>query len=149
MKNTEKFFSDEPRTISSPEEMREFGACLSTCLEAGDVIGLVGDLGAGKTHLVQGILRGLGAQDAGASPTFSLVHEHRDTTPAIAHFDLYRLSSPAEAVGMGWDEYLDSDSVLLVEWADRFDGELMPADTIWLVIKHQSEQQRAVSLILP
>ncbi len=144
MKKIEKIFSENPLTISSPEEMRALGEQLSTCLEASDVIGLVGDLGAGKTHLVQGILKGLKAEDMGASPTFSLVHEHRDTSPAIAHFDFYRMSSPAEAESMGWDEFLSSDSVLLVEWADRFDGELMPETTCWIIIKHEAENLRLV-----
>ncbi len=133
--------------VTSPEEMRALGVRLSSCLEPRDVIGLVGDLGAGKTHLVQGILEGLGAEDRGASPTFSLVHEHRDTTPAVAHFDFYRMSSPAEAIGMGWDEFLSSESVLLVEWADRFDGELMPESTVWVVIKHRAENLRELVIV--
>lgn len=147
MKKTEKIFSEGAVLVSSPEEMRALGVSLAACLEPADVIGLVGDLGAGKTHLVQGILQGLGAQDRGASPTFSLVHEHNDTSPRVAHFDFYRLSSAAEASSMGWDEYLNSDSVLLVEWADRFDGELMPAGTRWIVIKHMGESLREVMLV--
>ncbi len=111
-------------------------------------MGLVGDLGAGKTHLVQGILQGLGASDPAASPTFSLVHEHADGRVPVAHFDFYRMKAPEEAWGMGWDEYLESGSVLLVEWADRFDGILMPEDTLWLVLTHTGENTRCVRLSL-
>ena len=58
------------------------------------------------------------------------------------------MKSPEEAWGMGWDEYLESGSVLLVEWADRFDGSLMPEDTLWLVLTHTGESTRCVRLSL-
>ena len=122
------------------------GRRIAECLQGGEVLGLVGDLGAGKTHLVRGILEGLGAGDPAASPTFSLVHEHNDGRVPAAHFDFYRMKSTDEALGMGWDEYLAGGAVLLVEWADRFDGALMPADTRWLVLRHVSATERSVSL---
>ena len=134
--------------MNSAEEMRALGREMAAGLEGGEVVGLVGDLGAGKTHLVQGILQGLGAGDPAASPTFSLVHEHTDGRVPVAHFDFYRMKSPEEAWGMGWDEYLESGSVLLVEWADRFDGSLMPEDTLWLVLTHTGESTRCVRLSL-
>lgn len=148
MKNLQKIFKNAPIEVNSEAEMVQLGEQMAACLEAGQVFGLVGDLGAGKTHLVQGILRGLGASDTGASPTFSLVHEHRDGRLPVAHFDFYRMRTPQEAWGMGWDEYLDSGCVLLVEWADRFDGELMPADTVWLVLRHAGEGKRTVECML-
>lgn len=125
-------------------EMVALGRAFSACLEGGEVLGLVGDLGAGKTHFTRGVLEGLGAARPAASPTFSLVHEHADGRLPAAHFDFYRMKSPEEALGMGWDEYLDSGSVLLVEWADRFDGALMPPGTHWLVITHAGENTRTV-----
>ena len=146
MRNIEKFFLSGEVTIHSADEMRLIGAQLADCLEPADVLGLVGDLGAGKTHLIQGILQGLGASDVGASPTFALVHEHGDGRIPVAHFDFYRMNTPAEAQGMGWDEYLCSDFALLVEWADRFDGELMPEDTRWLRLKHTGEGTRNLML---
>lgn len=128
--------------------MIALGRALADCLEAGDVLGFVGDLGAGKTHLIQGILEGLGATDAAASPTFSLVHEHRDGRLPAAHFDFYRMRAPEEAVGMGWDEYLaDTARVLLVEWADRFDGALMPPHTQWIVLRHAGPSTREVHFV--
>ena len=126
--------------------MVALGRAMAAELEAGDVLGLVGDLGAGKTHLIQGMLEGLGCTDAGASPTFALVHEHTGGRLPVAHFDFYRMKSPDEALGIGWDEYLTGDSVLMVEWADRFDGELMPAATQWLVLRQEGPTQRRVSL---
>lgn len=126
--------------------MVALGREIAATLAGGEVLGLVGDLGAGKTHLVRGILEGLGAGDPAASPTFSLVHEHSDGRVPAAHFDFYRMKSPDEALGMGWDEYLAGGAVLLVEWADRFDGALMPEDTRWLVLQHVSATERSVEL---
>ncbi len=147
MKNWHKIFSNAPLCISSEAEMLALGERLAEGLEAGDVIGLVGDLGAGKTHLIAGILRGLGETEAVTSPTFALVHEHHGGRLPVAHFDLYRMKDAQEALGIGWDEYLQSGSVLLVEWADRFDGTLMPADTLWLVLKHVDNHTRRVVLV--
>ncbi len=141
-----KIFKNGVILVNSESEMMALGQQLAETLQGGEVLGLVGDLGAGKTHLVQGILRGLGAADPAASPTFSLVHEHADGRIPAAHFDFYRMKSAEEALGMGWDEYLSSGSVLLVEWADRFDGALMPADTRWLVLKHVDATVRSVTL---
>ena len=144
MKNLQKIFKNAQIRVESESEMDALGQLIAAELETGDVLGLVGDLGAGKTHLVQGILRGVGAVDAGASPTFSLVHEHNDGLLPVAHFDFYRMKSPDEALGMGWDEYLSGSHVLLVEWADRFEGQLMPEDTHWLVLTHAGEGVREI-----
>lgn len=141
-----KIFKNGAIQVSSEESMVALGREIAATLSGGEVLGLVGDLGAGKTHLVRGILEGLGAGNPAASPTFSLVHEHNDGRVPAAHFDFYRMKSADEALGMGWDEYLAGGSVLLVEWADRFDGSLMPADTRWLVLRHVSATERSVSL---
>ena len=147
MKNLQKIFKNSPVEVTSEADMVALGRAMAAELEPGQVFGLVGDLGAGKTHLVQGILEGLGAGNPAASPTFSLVHEHDDGALPVAHFDFYRMKSPQEAIGIGWDEYLESGRILLVEWADRFDGTLMPADTRWLVLRHTSENTRTVTLV--
>ena len=146
MKKPHKIFFDGSESVSSEEAMRALGRELAELLEPGDVLGLVGDLGAGKTRLVQGILAGLGASAPAVSPTFSLVHEHTDGRLPAAHFDFYRMSAPEEALGLGWDDYLCSGSVLLVEWADRFEGALMPRETIWLCIERTGESTRRLRL---
>ncbi len=147
MKNWQKIFCKGSIETHSGDEMRALGRRLAEGLEGGEVIGLVGNLGAGKTHLAQGILEGLGVSEPGASPTFSLVHEHTGGRLPVAHFDFYRMKSVDEALGMGWDEYLYSGSVLLVEWADLFDGALMPADTQWLILSHTGDNSRSVRLV--
>ncbi len=147
MKNLKKIFSNTALPINSPEEMRDLGRIIAAHIEVGDVIGLVGDLGAGKTHLTQGILQGLGTQEPIVSPSFSLVHEYNDTEMPCAHFDFYRMSAPEEAHSLAWEDYLSSDRVLIVEWADRFDGELMPDDTVWFVLKYNDSYGRNVFCI--
>ncbi|MBQ8480548.1 MAG: tRNA (adenosine(37)-N6)-threonylcarbamoyltransferase complex ATPase subunit type 1 TsaE [Akkermansia sp.] len=146
MQKMHKIFKNGAIQVSSEESMVALGREIAATLSGGEVLGLVGDLGAGKTHLVRGILEGLGAGNPAASPTFSLVHEHNDGRVPAAHFDFYRMKSADEALGMGWDEYLAGGSVLLVEWADRFDGALMPEDTQWLVLQHVSATERSVRL---
>ena len=145
MTNWQKIFPKGEIEVESEGEMVALGRAFSAALEAGDVVGFVGDLGAGKTHFIRGVLEGLGAGDPAASPTFSLVHEHLDGRLPAAHFDFYRLKGEDEALGMGWDEYLSGGKVLLVEWADRFGGALMPAGTHWLVLRHSGEHTRTVS----
>lgn len=146
MENLHKIFNSGVVTVSSPEEMRGLGMLLADVLQPGQVVGLVGDLGAGKTHLAQGILEGLGAGNPGVSPTFSLVHEHADARFPVSHFDFYRLESPEELLAIGWDEYLERGDLILVEWANRFDGSMMPEDTVWLLLEHADEGVRTVSL---
>lgn len=116
---------------TTEEEMIEAGRAFSGSLESGDVVALVGDLGAGKTHFSKGVVSGLGAEADVTSPTFSLVHEYPGGRLPVFHFDFYRIDSPDELIRLGWDEYLDEDGVILVEWADKF-PELLPEGSIQL-----------------
>jgi tRNA threonylcarbamoyladenosine biosynthesis protein TsaE len=101
---------------ASEEETRALGNCLGRLLEAGDLVGLEGDLGAGKTVLVQGIARGLGVSGDVHSPTFVLHHHHPGPVP-LEHYDLYRLE------GTSWEDTgIDEpapESVTVVEWSER------------------------------
>jgi tRNA threonylcarbamoyladenosine biosynthesis protein TsaE len=103
-----------------PEQMRAIGRRLGEVCTAGDVIGLLGPLGAGKTCLAQGIAAGLGVPGdvAVASPTFSIVHEYRGRLP-MYHMDFYRLEG-ADFEEAGLEEYLDGSGVVVVEWAERW-----------------------------
>ena len=106
----------------SPAQTRRFGARLGALLQAGDVVGLEGELGSGKTCLIQGIGQGLGVAEPITSPTFTLVAEYRPPAPALTlyHIDLYRLDDAvAEAQTFGLDDYLFGDGVCAIEWADR------------------------------
>ncbi|MDQ3986082.1 MAG: tRNA (adenosine(37)-N6)-threonylcarbamoyltransferase complex ATPase subunit type 1 TsaE [Actinomycetota bacterium] len=104
-------------TSRSPEETRILGAALAPVLLPGDVVSLSGDLGAGKTVLVQGLARALGVETRVTSPTFTLIHEYRGRYP-IVHLDIYRLDSYQEVLDLGFNELLGHDSILVVEWGE-------------------------------
>jgi tRNA threonylcarbamoyladenosine biosynthesis protein TsaE len=91
---------------------------LGRLLQSGDVVALIGDLGAGKTTLTKSIGAGMGILDDVTSPTFTLMHEYRGATP-LFHLDPYRLDRPEDLAEFGLDDYLNRDGVLVVEWADR------------------------------
>ena len=107
-------------SIESVEAMEQLGEMLGREISQPTVIALVGPLGAGKTHLTKGIARGLGFSGDVTSPTFSLVQEYHGGRLPLFHFDLYRLKSSAEVLAMGWDDFLDQQGVMLVEWGDLF-----------------------------
>ena len=89
----------------------------------GWVIGLDGDLGAGKTHLVKGIARGMGVTDPVTSPTFTLLQEYQGSEISLYHLDLYRLETQEAIESAGLDEYLmNPDGVIVVEWMSRWTG---------------------------
>lgn len=121
--------------------MEAFGAELASGLAAGSVLALCGPLGAGKTCLTRGLVAGLGSPAAVSSPTFTLIHEYPGGRLPVSHFDFYRVDSAAELVAAGWDEHLDRDGVVIVEWADRF-PELLPPATIWLTIHPLANSRR-------
>jgi tRNA threonylcarbamoyladenosine biosynthesis protein TsaE len=106
---------------NSPEETQAIGRELAAGLGKGSVVALSGDLGAGKTHCVKGLVEAFGGDpDDVTSPTFTLVHEYRDTRLPVFHFDFYRLEEASELRSIGWEDYLLEDGVLVVEWAERF-----------------------------
>jgi tRNA threonylcarbamoyladenosine biosynthesis protein TsaE len=83
------------------------------------VVTISGELGAGKTTLVQAICRGYGVSDEVTSPTFNLVHNYRGSRGPVFHLDLYRLKSSDELTNIGWDEIVASDALILIEWPER------------------------------
>lgn len=130
--------------IKSVEEMMKLGAAAARLATAGSVIGLVGDLGAGKTHWVKGFVAEMGCAAEVTSPTFGLVHEYRGGRMPISHFDFYRLESAEELIALGWDEYLEAGGVVVAEWANKFPS-IMPPETQWYYFKIDADGSRVVS----
>lgn len=125
------------RTIlsASPAETKAIAACLAPALREGDVVLLIGGLGAGKTQFAQGLGDGLGVTEPITSPTFNLVFEYRSGRLPLYHFDLYRLDRPEELEDIDFYGLADpsSDGVALIEWAQRFSEE-MPEDALQVEI---------------
>ena len=112
----------------SADRTREVGRALASMLEPRDTVVLTGDLGAGKTTLVQGIGRGLGVEDHVASPTFTLVREYTGRLD-IAHVDVYRLERVQDVLDLALDELGGPERVLLIEWGDAV-SDLLPDDRL-------------------
>lgn len=112
------------------------------------VIALVGDLGAGKTHFSKGLVKGFESPDPVTSPTFAIVNEYPGGVKPVFHFDFYRLDSPGEIEAVGWEEFLDQDGMIIVEWADKF-PELLPVDTVWCRISIGSGDRRLIEVENP
>ncbi len=129
----------------TPEAMEALGRAAAENARPGDVIALVGGLGAGKTHWTKGFVAGLGSGAEVTSPTFGLVHEYPGGRQPVFHFDFYRLESTAELPALGWDEYLEEDGVVVAEWADKF-AELLPEETVWLEFTVEPDGFRTVRL---
>ena len=115
-------------------------------LSSGDVVALIGDLGAGKTCLTQGIARGVGLyQDQTVnSPSYILINEYEGKIP-IYHIDLYRLEQLEDIVALGLEDYLEGDGICVIEWADRM-GELLPQSHIQVIITAEDEFTRAIEV---
>ena len=103
----------------SEEETRALGAKFGQLLKGGDIVCLNGDLGAGKTQFTCGAAQALGAGLYITSPTFTIVNEYDTGNFPVYHFDLYRLSSYDELIEIGFEEYLQKDAVLFIEWSDQ------------------------------
>lgn len=118
---------------TSPEETFTFGQCLAKVLGPGQVVCLAGDLGAGKTLLVQGLANTLGIKDTVNSPTFTILNVYETTFP-IYHFDLYRLEYAEELFDIGFYEYTEGQGLSIIEWPDKFPEEL-PDEYLWIDVK--------------
>ena len=122
------------------------GAALARILIPGDLIGLTGDLGAGKTRLVQGALAALGVREPVISPTFMLVREYEgDHDLLVHHVDAYRLADAAELEDLGVEEIFEPDAVVFVEWADRVAAAL-PASWLELVLHIRDDDHREIEV---
>jgi tRNA threonylcarbamoyladenosine biosynthesis protein TsaE len=117
------------------------GRALAPLLAAGDAIGLVGDLGAGKTALTQGVVAGIGGDALATSPTFTLVNQHTGGRLPVYHVDLYRIERERDLDEIGLDEIVRrGDGVVLVEWADRF--RVLPREHVWVTIALEGDGRR-------
>jgi tRNA threonylcarbamoyladenosine biosynthesis protein TsaE len=121
---------------NSAEQTQRLGVALGSLLQAGDVVCLSGDMGAGKTVFSAGIGQGWGAIHPLTSPTFNLVHEHRRETDALRlyHLDCYRLNGVEDVESIGLDDILNGRSVVIMEWPERILG-VLPQRRLWVQLR--------------
>jgi len=133
----------------SSDETIELGKRIGSLLQINDVVALTGQLGAGKTTLIQGIAEGLGVKDYITSPTFIIINEYQACLPdrqgkyPFYHVDLYRLETGAEIEELGIEEYFRRGGVCVIEWAEKL-GSLMPANAEKIEIEIISENERKI-----
>ena len=133
--------------IDSIEALSEIATELQTLLVNQKVVGLYGEIGAGKTTLVKVLCRQLGSNNNVNSPTFGLVNEYEAAEDLIYHLDLYRLKNIDEAIGIGIEDYLYSDSICLVEWPELIE-DLLPEDVIRVYIETMENEERQFTIIV-
>ena len=127
----------------SPKQTRRIGMHLGALLNSGDVICLQGDLGAGKTTLVQGLAQGWGSLDPVSSPTFIIVNVYRRPDESeLYHLDTYRLESAPEAAMLDLDDMLYAGP-LVIEWPERIES-ILPRERLWLKLRHIGEERRGI-----
>jgi len=128
---------------SSIEETILFGKQFAEQLQPGDVVCLVGDLGAGKTHFVKGLASFFGVDPSEVnSPTFTLINEYQGSS-TVYHFDCYRIKNDQEAMEIGAEEYLYGDGISVIEWPKKIRN-LLPPESVWVTITHKGEGEREI-----
>jgi tRNA threonylcarbamoyladenosine biosynthesis protein TsaE len=131
---------------ASAAETEAAGARFAATIRAGQVLALVGDLGAGKTQFVKGLARALGSHEIVTSPTFTLLHEYQGNILRIYHFDFYRVENVAALRGIGFDEVVFGNGVSVIEWADRF-PDAIPARACWIKFEIVSQEERRIETL--
>ncbi|BDR70788.1 tRNA (adenosine(37)-N6)-threonylcarbamoyltransferase complex ATPase subunit type 1 TsaE [Clostridium tetani] len=124
-------------TVNSVDETISIGEQIGKLAHAGDIICLEGDLGTGKTHLTKGIAKGLGIHNTITSPTFNIVNEYEGRLK-FYHFDVYRVNDPDEIYAIGFDEYIFSDAVTVIEWSNYI-KELIPEEYMNILVEKNSK----------
>lgn len=127
----------------NPAQTCKVGDLLGEILKPGDVVCLQGDLGTGKTCLTKGIGAGLDVEGIISSPTFVFVNEYPPTRegPHLYHVDLYRIQDYADVISLGLEDYIYSDGVTVIEWAERA-MEMMPKECLWITLSYANHTKR-------
>jgi len=129
----------------SPEETMRLGRKIGKLLKQGDVIALIGNLGAGKTVISKGLCSGLGVkEDYITSPTYTIINQYDGKIP-VYHIDLYRLKNLDELYNLGWDEYIYGNGACIIEWADKA-AEMLPEEYLMVNLEVTGTNKRQIIL---
>ena len=126
---------NEPIVTGSELELENVGSLLARSLSFGDIVFLEGDVGAGKTTISRGILRGFGYRGIATSPTYILLELYELGTYRVAHLDLYRITAAQDLEGIGFRDYLDGQTICLIEWPENGAG-FLPAPTLRVILEY-------------
>jgi tRNA threonylcarbamoyladenosine biosynthesis protein TsaE len=129
------------------EETMELGRKLAGNLTAGSTVAVTGDLGAGKTIFVKGVAKGLSIHEHITSPTFTIIQSYKGDDLTLHHFDVYRIANEDELFETGFFEYLHSDDICVIEWADLVES-LIPSDAIWVNIERYGNDTNKRSITI-
>ena len=132
---------------SNPEQTIQLGKRIGASLKKGDVVCLTGELGAGKTTVIKGIVQGTGIDDYVTSPSFKLINEYGDKLP-VYHFDLYRLEGIESVEDLGYEEYFYGRGITLVEWAEKM-SRLLPVERFEIKIVLAGDNNREITVSAP
>lgn len=135
----------ETKETYSPEETESLGAYVGETYPDTQVIALLGELGAGKTAFVRGLARQRQTVDQVSSPTYAIVNEYRGKRP-ICHFDMYRITDSDSLYDIGWEDYLSSGGLCVVEWSENI-LDALPEGTLFVRIEKTGEQSRRITLL--
>jgi len=131
-------------SVPSPEQADLVSRALLPLFKDHRVFCFHGELGAGKTTYIKRVCADLGVKDSTSSPSFSIVNEYTtENSGTIYHFDLYRLKTPRELLDIGWEDYLNSDRLIMVEWPEMA-SEFMPDDAIHIFISGEGDKRHLV-----
>ena len=129
------------KVLEGADQTRDFATQLARSLPQKCTLALYGDLGAGKTTFMQGLVRGLqGTEEDVHSPTFVYLHLYQTATIPVFHFDLYRLSQESDFLALGFNEYFEKEGITAIEWPERIQN-LLPPTTISLYFSHQNQKR--------
>ncbi len=131
-------------TVNNLKDTENIGKIISRCLEKGTVICLDGDLGVGKTALTQFIARGFGIDEYITSPTFTIIKEYEGRRP-FYHMDVYRIDSEDDMYDLGYDEYIYSEGVTVIEWSHKING-ILPDERINIEIQRLDDTRRIMDV---
>lgn len=130
----------------SVDETIELGKKIGESCKGGEIIALIGDLGAGKTHLVKGIALGLNIDRVVTSPTFVISQIYSSGRLPLIHCDLYRLSSFIELEDMGWHDFIEMKGVIVIEWAEKIREKLSNEEVLWINMSIMDDTLRKISI---
>jgi tRNA threonylcarbamoyladenosine biosynthesis protein TsaE len=130
----------------STEDTVRLGKQIAASLRGGTVVALTGDLGTGKTHLIEGMCEGLGIRGHVASPTFTIINEYPSDGFTVVHVDLYRIGSSRELRDLGIEEYFDERFICLIEWAERM-AEFLPPSYVQVILEYGNKENDRLIVI--